>query len=187
MNSVKGWIVVFAMLMSIVVYAQDDDDTVRTKPYDRYWTKDRFVPRVGIGTQDLFFVEAGMHWQTIYKNPLISASHGPYATVDMLFENDRFILGPKIGYEMTFGVIATAVDVSHLIDISSNGNKEKAWAFTPKIGGTILGFATLYYGYQIPISENEIGGVNRNRFTLIFNLNRDYLNLKEAQRKRKSY
>jgi hypothetical protein len=175
MNSVKGLMVVFFLLLTTLLYAQHDD-TIRTKPYDRYWTKDRLV-----------FAELGIHWQTIYKNPLISASRGPYTTIDLLFERDRFLLAPKIGYEMTFGVIATAVDVSHLIDVSQNRDRDRAWAFTPKIGATILGFATIYYGYQIPISENEIEGLNRNRFSLVFNLNRDYLNLKEAPRKKRSY
>ena len=77
------------------------------------------------------------------------------------------------------------VDVTYFIDENyEEGKDRQAWVTTPKIGVSVLGFADLFYGYEIPLSEERISSLSRNRFSLVFNLNRDYLNLKEAPRKR---
>ena len=156
-----------------------------TSPFERYWTRPRTVPKFGVGVQDRAFVEIGLQYQSIYKLPLSLASHGGYVTVDVFVDKSNLLLGPKAGYEVTAGIIGIAADFTYFIDhnYSEEGRNRRSWVFTPKAGLTIFGFADLFYGYQIPLSEERITTIYRHRFSLVFNLNRDYFNLKEAPRR----
>jgi hypothetical protein len=159
-------------------------DTFKTKIFKPFWTKPRFVPKIGAGVQDRGFFEVGVQYHNIYWHPLSLASKGPYATVDVFIDGKNVLYGPKLGYEFTAGVIGAAFDVTYFIDRNYDGEKSNRRAFvgTPKIGLTILGFLDLYYGYQIPFSEEQIDSIHRNRFSITFNLNRDYFRLKSARR-----
>jgi hypothetical protein len=180
-----GFLLVLLLSCTTTLFAQRTDSS-STKPFQYYWTKPRFVPKVGVGVQDRAFFEAGIYWQDIYKHPLSLASKGPYCTVDVFIDDSNLLLGPKIGYEFTAGILGADLDMTYFIDHNYNveGDNRKSLVVTPKIGLTILGFADFFYGYQIPISDQEITTIYRNRFSLVFNLNRDYFNLKEAPRKR---
>jgi hypothetical protein len=138
-----------------------------------------------VGSQDRAFFEIGLYWHNIYRHPLTLMSKGPYCTVDVFINKSNFLLGPKLGYEFTAGVFGGAVDVTYFIDqnYGVEGKDRTAWVTTPKIGISILGFADLFYGYEIPLSSERIGTISRNRFSLVFNLNRDYFDLKDAPRK----
>jgi hypothetical protein len=174
---------VLLVMTAAGAYAQGD--SARTRPFDRYWTRSRIVPKIGVGAQDRAFFEAGLQWQSIYKHPLTLFSKGAYCTVDVFVDDKNLLLGPKLGYEFTAGIIGTAVDLTYFIDHNYNaeGSNRRSLVATPKIGLTILGFADLFYGYQIPLSNDEITSIYRNRFSLVFNLNRDYFNLKGAPRR----
>jgi hypothetical protein len=156
-----------------------------TSPFERYWTRPRTVPKIGVGIQDRAFFEIGLQYQSIYRHPLSLASHGGYVTVDVFVDNSNLLLGPKAGYELTAGFLGIAADVTYFIDhnYTEEGGDRRSWVFTPKIGLTIFGFADLFYGYQIPLSEERITSIYRNRVSLVFNLNKDYFNLKEAPRR----
>jgi len=180
-----------ALIISFATHtiAQQVDSTAQPAqdngPFKRYWTHPRTVPKFGIGVQDRAFFEVGLQYHSIYKHPLSLASHGGYMTVDVFVDNKNLLLGPKLGYEFTAGFLGIAADVTYFIDhnYNENGDSRRAWAFTPKVGLSILGFANLFYGYQIPISSEKISTIYRNRFSLIFNLNRDYFNLNDAPRR----
>ena len=103
------------------------------------------------------------------------ASAGPYFTIDGLIKEDEPIFGPKLGYEITAGLIGIAADVTYYTDFSKD-----SFMFTPKAGISILGFADLFYGYNVPLSEERFGIISRNRFSLVLNINKDYFNLREA-------
>jgi len=188
---IRTGLVCFLLLTPHLLLAQEAEqyDTVRTRPFDRFWTKPRLVPKIGMGTQERVFTEIGFQWHNIYRHPLTLASKGPYATVDFFLDDKNFLIGPKLGYEFTAGVLGLAADVTYFYDhnYDGEGNNRKSVVFTPKAGISILGFVDLFYGYQIPLSneENRISSIYRNRFSLVFNLNRDYFNLQEAPRKRK--
>lgn len=156
-----------------------------TSPFQRYWTRPRTIPKFGVGVQDRAFFEIGLQYQSIYKHPLTLASHGGYVTVDVFLDDSNLLLGPKAGYEFTAGILGVAADVTYFIDhnYTEDGGNRRSWVFTPKAGLTIFGFADLFYGYQIPLSEERITSIYRNRFSLVFNLNKDYFNLKEAPRR----
>lgn len=168
-----------------ITSAQRADSLLRT-PFQRYWTQQRVVPKIGVGTQDRAFFEVGLYWHHLYKHPLTLLSKGAYFTVDIFIDKSNFLIGPKVGYEFTAGVFGAALDVTYFIDQNYGAERKDrtAWAATPKVGISILGFADLFYGREIPLSSERITTISRNRFSLVFNLNRDYFDLKGAPRKR---
>ena len=174
---------VLMLLAGTTVLGQSVDTT--GAPFSRFWTVQRFAPKFGVGVQDRAFFEVGVQWHNIYKHPLSLASKGPYCTVDVFIDESNLLLGPKLGYEFTAGVFGVAGDITYFIDhnYDGEGSNRQSWVVTPKAGLTILGFADLFYGYQIPLSEERISTIYRNRFSLVFNLNKDYFNLKEASRR----
>ena len=177
---------VLALVISAQVVCAQEKDSVSRTPFHRYWTKPRIVPKLGLGAQDRAFVEVGVQWHTIYKHPLTLLSKGPYCTVDVFIDESNILLGPKLGYEFTAGLIGAALDITYYIDhnYDGEGSNRSAVVTTPKIGISILGFANLFYGYTIPLTEETISTITRNRFSLVFNLNMYYFDLKEAPRKR---
>lgn len=162
-------------LIPIFVFGQD---TVNINPFERYWTKPRLVPKAGIGIQETAFVEVGIQWHKIYIHPLSLASAGPYFTVDGIIKDENVMIGPKIGYEITAGLIGLAADFTYYTDF----NRE-AVVFTPKAGISIMGFVNLFYGRHLPLSDFQFNYIDQNRFSLVFNLNRDYFNLRNAPKK----
>lgn len=153
-------------------------DTVNVKPFERYWTKPRLIPKLGFGAQEVAFVEAGIQWHQIFVHPLTLGSVGPYFAVDGLVKDDAPIIGPKLGYEITAGLIGLAADVTYYTDF-----EKKSWMLTPKAGLSLLGFANLFYGYNITLSEEPFKIISPNRFSLVFNINKDYFSVRTASRK----
>lgn len=164
-----------AVLCSFCGYGQD---TVNIKPFERYWTKPRLIHKAGLGFQETAFLEAGIQWHKIYIHPLSLASAGPYLTVDGMLRDDRLIVGPKLGYEITAGLVGIASDFTYYSDFH-----EGSWVFTPRAGLSIMGFVDLFYGRNIFLSDFQFDAIDKNRFSLIFNLNRDYFNLRNAPKK----
>lgn len=165
------------------LFAQND--SILNRPFQQYWTKPHIIPKIGLGLMDRAFVEVGIQWHDIYKHPLTLLSRGPYCTVDVFIHDSNILLGPKLGYEFTAGLFGAAADVTYFIDhnYDGEGGNRNAVHLTPKVGISILGFADLFYGYAIPLTEERITTIIRNRFSLVFNLNRHYLDLKGAPRK----
>jgi hypothetical protein len=172
-------ILTFTALLFYTVSVAQTIDTVNIRVFDRYWTQPRLVPKLGFGVQEVGFAEIGVQWHKIYIHPLSLASAGPYLTVDGIVNDGQFIMGPKAGYEITAGLIGIAADVTYYSDF-----KRDAWVFTPRAGVSVLGFVNLFYGRNISLSDYLFDEVDKNRFSLVFNLNRDYFNLKEARKKR---
>jgi hypothetical protein len=153
-------------------------DTTDIKPFERYWTHPRLVPKIGVGAQEIAFAEVGVQWHKIYVHPLTLASAGPYFTIDGLIKDRDPIFGPKLGYEITAGLFGLAADVTYYTDFDN-----ESFMITPKAGLSLLGFANLFYGYNISLSDYEFSLISRNRFSLVFNLNRDYFNVRSANKK----
>jgi hypothetical protein len=175
---------VFSAVIPTLLLAQESD-TTKSKFLETYWTKPRIVPKIGVSVQERAFIEIGIYRHHIYRHPLSLASKGPYATVDILVDEENLLIGPKAGYEFTAGVFGVAADVTYFYDkdYNSEGLDRRAFVFTPKAGLTILGFMDFFYGYQIPLSEDQITSIARHRFSITCNLNRDYFNIKSAPRK----
>jgi len=176
-KSIAAGLFLLSFLLSFPGVAQEED-TVNTRPFERYWTKPRLIPKLGLGIQETAFIEAGIQFHKIYIHPLSLASAGPYLTVDGLIKDDELMLGPKIGYEITAGLIGIAADATYYTDFERD-----SFVFTPRAGISILGFANLFYGRNIPLSDFQFDVIDKNRFSLVFNINRDYFNLKNAPKK----
>ena len=41
---------------------------VRGTPFERFWTKSRIVPKLGVGAMDRAFVELGIQYHSIYRH-----------------------------------------------------------------------------------------------------------------------
>ena len=166
-------------LIPPIAHSQDVD-TVDIKPFERYWTKARIIPKVGFGVQQTGFGELGIQFQQIYVHPLSLASAGPYFTVDGVFQTNEIIIGPKLGYEVTAGLFGLAGDVTYYTDFD-----RKSLMFTPKAGLSVFGYANLFYGRNLNLSDDRFRSVSPNRFSLVFNLNPDYHHIRDADKRRK--
>lgn len=163
----------------LVSFPSLGQDTVNIKPFERYWTQPKLVAKIGVGVQETGFIEAGLQLHKIYIHPLSLASAGPYLTVDGIIKDDQVIIGPKLGYEVTAGLIGLAADVTCYSDFD-----KASLVFTPRAGISIMGFVNLFYGRNLSLSDFEFDGIDKNRFSLVFNLNADYFDLRNAPKKR---
>ena len=168
-------------LASSNLQGQTHADSASAKPFERYWTRSRIVPKLGAGVQGNPFAEIGFQFHKIYVHPfLVTASAGPYMTCDLVFLHNSVIVGPKIGYEFTAGLFGLAADVTYYSDF-----ERESLLFTPKVGISLLGFANLFYGRSFTLSDDSFESISVSRFSLIFNINKDYFDLHAARRKRK--
>lgn len=163
-----------------MVCAQVKLDTIPAKPFERYWTRSRLVPKLGVGVQGNAFAEVGFQYHKIYVHPFTLASAGPYMTCDLIVLHNSVIIGPKVGYELTAGLFGFAADVGYYSDF-----ERESLLVTPKAGISILGFADLFYGRSFTVSDDSFKSISVSRFSLVINLNRDYFDLRDARRKRK--
>jgi len=84
---------------------------------------------------------------------------------EFTFDNNNLILGPKISIENVFWLLGTRLNVIDYTDF-----KQQDWRFTPEIGISFGGLLSIYYGYNIPLSNKRINSVSENRITLTVNL-----------------
>lgn len=177
-KALKYSLLFLLILSGNLLFGQEKVDTVNFRPFERYWTKPRIVPKVGFGVQETGFGEIGAQLHQIYVHPFSLASMGPYVTVDAVFNVDEVILGPKLGYELTAGLIGIAADVTYYSDFD-----RESLMVTPKAGLTLFGYANLFYGRNFQLSDDHFRSISPNRFSLIFNLNKDYYSIHGATRK----
>jgi len=176
---VKPFLVLVLFVIIMCDARAQASDTAQHRPFQRYWTEPRIVPKVGFGVQETGFGEIGVAWHQIYVHPLTLASAGPYATVDAVFQKDDIIIGPKLGYEFTAGLLGVAADFTYYTDF-----KRESVMFTPKAGLTVLGFVNVFYGRNITLSDDYFSAISKNRISIVFNINPDYYHIHEAKKKR---
>jgi len=176
---VKSGISFLLVLSSMWSFAQEVD-TVNIGPFKSYWTEPRLVPKVGFGVQQTGYGELGLQFHQIYVHPLSLASAGPYFTVDAVFQSEDIIIGPKLGYEFTAGLLGLAADITYYSDFDKH-----TWMATPKAGLTLFGYVNVFYGYNLYLTDNMFGSLSHNRLGLTFNLDPDYHHIHEAAKKRR--
>jgi hypothetical protein len=71
-----------------------------------------------------------------------------------------------------------AADITYYSDFEN-----ESLVVTPRAGLSILGFVNLFYGRNLPLSSFQFRNIDPNRFSLIFNLNRDYFSVRAAPKK----
>lgn len=180
MLTANRWIWMLLFVIAALPASAQIADATNSRPFERYWTRNRVIPKFGAGYQGSAFVEVGLAMHKIYVHPLTLASVSPYLTCDVVFTDDNVIVGPKAGYEVTAGLFGFAADVSYYSDF-----EKESLLVTPKLGITLLGFADLFYGRSFTLSRDSFSAISVSRFSLVINLNPDYFDLRDARRKRR--
>jgi hypothetical protein len=77
---------------------------------------------------------------------------------------DRFILGPKVGYEFSLLILGGRISIVDYTDFKTQDIR-----LVPEVGISLLGRANLFYGFNIHLNENRFQEISRNRVTLSVN------------------
>ena len=99
------------------------------------------------------------------------ALHGPSAGLEVAGGAGQFVLGPKIGYEGTTGLVGSRVDLIYYLNYLGDSNRTLPGdlRLIPQVGLALGGILNVYYGYAIPIAGRELRGLGYHRFTLSLN------------------
>jgi len=102
-------------------------------------------------------------------NDLAGASAAYYGALEWMptfSKNNDNIYGLKAGYEISARAPAIGLEVKYQTDFI-----ERDFVITPKIGLSIMGVATLFYGYNISTNGNPFSNVGNHQFSFICNFN----------------
>lgn len=123
--------------------------------------------RIGVGIEKSGYAEVGYSRLIIFDKGLNSGSVNFYASGQFnLVQNDTNIYGGKIGFETSWMIGMWGVELKYLTN-----NKYSQLYFTPKIGLSLLGAASLLYGYNIP-KQDKLEHIGRHQISLTLNLNK---------------
>jgi hypothetical protein len=78
--------------------------------------------------------------------------------------NNKSFIGPKVYYQMTFVILAGQVGFDYLTDFNNTGQ----FRFSPKVGLSFFGYASILYGrnYGIGGTATETGLTNKGTLNL---------------------
>lgn len=76
----------------------------------------------------------------------------------------RGVLAPKFWYEVEFIYVTGRLDVGYYRYQASTDLR-----LTPQIGLSLFGWLNAYYGYQVPLTHQELYFLARHRFAFTFN------------------
>jgi hypothetical protein len=156
---IRTTILVFILLIAVNGLGQDN--------------KWRVHPELGCTWSDNFFAEAGiMRSWTGSKEGDPLALMGYKLAVVSNFNNNHFIVGPKISAEVDLLFISVRANVTDYICSGINDIR-----VTPEAGLTLLGFVTLCVGYNAPLLDTRINGISNVELSLNINLNRAYFDM----------
>lgn len=148
-------------------------DTIKTVNANRIgykeWTKYKSLVRFGIGVQKSFSTELGITRHKYMFNDLAGASAAYYSTIEWIppfSSNNDNVYGLKAGYEISAGALALGLEAKYQTDFVEND-----FVFTPRIGLSVVGVVTLFYGYNISTNGNPFPNVGNHQFTVICNFN----------------
>ena len=166
--------VIIYICFSIIGFGQESDTITKN------FNSRQFKPRFGLSYQKNLFAEIGVsfhRYSVVFPkdNKYLHfgwASYGFYLSSELLVRTDKTIIGPKIGYEFaclapTNGC-ALGLEMTYYSDFAK-GNL----AITPRIG-LPLGFAEIYYGYNILLNKDLNNYIGNHRFCFSININKLY-------------
>jgi hypothetical protein len=78
---------------------------------------------------------------------------------------ERSIIAPKFSFEAHYVLFGARLNV---IDYQTQGQHD--WRFRPEAGLSLLGIVNVFYGYNIPLSENRFAEVQPHKISLALNL-----------------
>jgi len=119
--------------------------------------------RLGLGFEKNPFIEAGFSRLAVTDKRLNSGSLFFYAAGQLCIvttaSKPNYLYGGKIGIETAWMVGMLAVEVAYL----TTGTNSQ-WFFTPRMGLSLLGSASLLYGMSLPTKSNIPYEIGRNQF-----------------------
>jgi hypothetical protein len=78
---------------------------------------------------------------------------------------ERKIYAPKFSLEAHYYFVGARLNV---VDYQTQGKHD--WRFRPEAGISLLGVASVFYGYNIPLSENRFAEVQPHKLSICINL-----------------
>lgn len=136
----------------------------RRKALQRGWT--RFEPgiRAGLGTQGTIYGEFGLALYRNNEKKINERSEMLFAGLELvptLQPEERQVYGFKLGIETTINSIGLGVESK----IQTDGQRFDV-VFTPKVGISMLGVLSLYYGFNISTEKYPFANAGDRMFTL---------------------
>jgi hypothetical protein len=137
---------------------------------------ERFMITGGINLHNNFIGELGIVYGRALDVPLSCAIPYGFTGIkiasELNFDSKNLIYGPKLSLEydnfLFFGCRISVIDY-----IESN---HQDYRFVPELGLSFCGYIDLFYGINIPMTNETISSISPNRLSLIINL--DFLRFK---------
>jgi hypothetical protein len=127
--------------------------------------------RLGLGLEKNPFIEVGFSRLIIEDKGLNSGSFCFYVSgqVNKILTESQsdYTYGGKIGFETAWMIGMWGAEVKYL----TTGTKSQ-WFFTPRIGLSLLGSASLLYGINLPTKSNKINEIGRHQISLTVNVSK---------------
>jgi hypothetical protein len=123
-----------------------------------------FFPALGLSIQEHLFGEANLCYGT--GGTSLGSCGDDHEWISKIgsefsFNNKDLVLGPKLSLEYVRGFLGARINLIDYTDF-----KTQDWRFTPEIGITLGSFIDIYYGYNIPLTNDRLNFVAENRVTL---------------------
>lgn len=130
--------------------------------------------RIGVGFEKSPYAELGFSFLNITDKGFSSGSFCFY-TAGQLTRNvtggpTDYLYGGKIGFETCWFVLMWGAELKYLTN-----EKESQLFFTPKAGISMLGGASLCYGYNTPTRKNKLEEIGKHQISLTVHLSKQLL------------
>lgn len=157
-------ILILLILTSKIAFAQVDSlNNVKSKLINSF--------RFGIGVEKNPYIEIGFSRLGIADKGLNSGSICYYfaGQINRTFSesNTKYIYGGKIGFESAWMIGMWGAEVKYLTE-----GIRSQWYFTPKVGLSLLGTASLLYGINLPRKHTDLEEVGQHQISLTMNLSK---------------
>lgn len=127
--------------------------------------------RVGVGFEKSPYMELGIASLHISEKDMNSGSFCVYMagqlTKNVSGGPTDYLYGGKIGFETAWFLLMWGAELKYLTN-----EKESQMYFTPKVGISMLGGASLTYGYNTPTKRNKLEEVGRHQIALTVHLSK---------------
>ena len=130
--------------------------------------------RVGVGFEKSPYMELGYTILNISEKDLSSGSFAFYfggqITRNVTGGPNDYLYGGKFGFETSWLILMWGLELKYL----TNEDQSQMF-FTPKVGVSLLGGASLLYGYNTPTKNNKLSEVGQHQISLTVQLSKKLL------------
>jgi hypothetical protein len=130
------------------------------------FTIKRLTPQIGFLTQrsaSTGISTDGFSAGVVYSSGIFGYHWGPGIGIEYL--SNRGVVAPKLWFEAEVMIFTARLDCGYY-----EYRKRSDLRLTPQLGVSLLGFLNAYYGYQVPVNQQELSFLSRHRFTFTLNL-----------------